>query len=422
MGLTVRRARLALILVPLLLSAALIGTVLATYLSVRDVLATLVLGQGDAILDSLSHHPEERLDEGFLESILAEQGPEGLRCIAVFGPGGGPETVVGNCLAQGDAELSRALSETRAHVVVEVGEVADRVRMSRGAPPPEGAEEVDRAARPGREDRHPILVEFEPLMRRELEAGALRSLGIGGAASLALVAVALGLWRFSLREERLKAAVERDRRLASLGEMAAVLAHEIRNPLASMKGHAQLLAERLEAGSTDRGKADRVVDEARRLEELTSDLLSFVRSKQVERREVAPAEVLAAAANDVDGSRLELDTAEAPPTWSLDPHLLQQALGNLLRNALQASEEGEPAGARVAVENGELVIRVWDRGEGVPEADRERIFEPFYTTRTRGTGLGLAVARRIVTLHGGRIEVGDREGGGAVFRVGIPGP
>ncbi|HSL83349.1 MAG TPA: ATP-binding protein, partial [Thermoanaerobaculia bacterium] len=233
-------------------------------------------------------------------------------------------------------------------------------------------------------------------------------------------AVALGLWRFSLREERLKAAVERDRRLAALGEMAAVLAHEIRNPLASMKGHAQLLAERLATGSAERGKADRVVDEARRLEELTSDLLSFVRSKQVERSEVSPAEVLAAAARDVDGTRLRLEVEHAPPTWSLDPHLMQQALANLLRNALQASEEGDPAGARIRQEDGHLVVRVWDRGQGVPEGDRERIFEPFYTTRTRGTGLGLAVARRIVTLHGGRIEVDGRAGGGAVFRVAIP--
>lgn len=418
-----RRARLALILVPLLLSAALIGTVLATYLSVRDVLATLVLGQGDAILDSLSHHPAERMNAGFLDSILAEQGPEGLRCIAVFDGAGRPRTVVGDCLAEGGEELSRALFDTRAHEVVEVG---GRVRMTRGAPPPEGPGEARRAARAadaGRGDRpgrRALLVEFEPLMRRELEAGALRSLGIGGAASLALVLVALGLWRFSLREERLKAAVERDRRLAALGEMAAVLAHEIRNPLASMKGHAQLLAEGLAEGAPERGKADRVVAEAKRLEELTSDLLSFVRSKQVERREVAPAEVLAAAARDVDGTRLELESERAPATWPLDPHLMQQALGNLLRNALQASSDGEPAGAEVHQEGGELVFRVWDRGEGVLEADRERIFEPFYTTRTRGTGLGLAVARRIVTLHGGRVEVGEREGGGAVFRVAIP--
>lgn len=403
-----RRARLALILVPLLLSAALIGTVLATYLSVRGVLATLVLGQGDAILDSLSHHARDRPEREFLESILREQSPEGLRCIAVFDREGWPIQVVGECLAAGPEALHDALLTTHSHEVVEV---APRIRMSRGEPQPPGSTAPF---------RHPILVEFEPLMRQELEHGALRSLGIGGAASLALVVVALILWRFSLREERLKAAVERDRRLAALGEMAAVLAHEIRNPLAGMKGHAQLLAERLAPETPAREKADRVVDEARRLEELTSDLLSFVRSKQLERREVAPAEVLTAAVRDVDGRRLELKVEGAPATWSLDPHLMQQALGNLLRNALQASRDGNAAGAEVSEETGELVFRVWDRGDGVPEADRERIFEPFYTTRTRGTGLGLAVARRIVTLHGGSIEVGEREGGGAVFRVGIP--
>lgn len=404
------RARVALVLVPLLLSAALIGTVGATYLSVREVLVTLVRGQGDAILDSLSHQPTGRLDRDFLESILDEQGPEGLRCIAVFDPDGRTaRTTVGECLPEGDGALSRALFEARSHEVVEV---EDRVRMTRGAPVP---------GEPVRTDRRPILVEFEPLMRRELEAGALRSLGAGGAASLALVLVALGLWRFSLREERLKAAMERDRRLASLGEMAAVLAHEIRNPLASMKGHAQLLAERLPADSSERRKADRVVGEAVRLEELTADLLSFVRSRQIERREVAPAEILAAAARDVDGNRLEIELEGAPPLWSLDPHLMQQALANLFRNALQASGDGAPAGAWIGMEHGELVFRVWDRGEGVSEADRERIFEPFYTTRTRGTGLGLAVARRIVTLHGGTIRVSGPSEGGAVFQVTIPG-
>lgn len=404
------RARIALVLVPLLLSAALIGTVVATYLSVREVLATLVLGQGDAILDSLSHPPRDRLDRGFLESMLAEQGPEGLRCIAVFDSRAeAPLMSVGECLPRGDGGFALALRQARSHEVVAVG---DRVRMSRGAPPP--GEPIP----PG---RRPILVEFEPIMRRELEQGALRSLGAGGAASLALVLVALGLWRFSLREERMKAAMERDRRLASLGEMAAVLAHEIRNPLTSMKGHAQLLAERLEPESSARRKADRVVGEAVRLEELTADLLSFIRSKQIERRQVDPRGVLEAAAADVGRDRVELEASGAPPAWSLDPGLLQQALANLLRNALQASPDGAPATASLAAEGESLVFRVRDRGAGVPEAERERIFEPFHTTRTRGTGLGLAVARRIVGLHGGTITARNHPEGGALFEVKIPG-
>ncbi len=405
------RARLALVLVPLLMSAALLATLVTTYMAVRRGLDTLVLGQGDALLDALAHHPGDRLAEDFLATMLAEQAPEGLRCIVVFDRSMAPRAVAGECLAEGPDELRAALLGVQAH---EVLEVEDRVRMTRGLP-------REPAFAPGATlPRDAVMVEFEPLMRRELEHGALRSLGIGGVASLALVAVAVGLWRFSLREERMKATMERDRRLASLGEMAAVLAHEIRNPLTSMKGHAQLLAERLDAGTPERGKADRVVGEAVRLEQLTADLLSFIRSENIERRSVDPRAVAEAAAEDVGREHVEIDAAGAPAAWSLDPRLLQQALANLLRNALQATPNGDPATLSIAEEDGRLVYAVRDRGEGIDEADREKIFEPFYTTRVRGTGLGLSVARRIVTLHRGAIETVNHPEGGAVFRMAIP--
>ena len=400
-----RRARLAFVLVPLLLSAALLGTLVATYVSVRGVLVTLVRGQGDAILDALSHQPEGRLDLPFIETMLAEQRAEGLRCIAVFDRDGSPRAVAGDCLPRGAEALEEALLASGAETL----EVGSRVRMSRGRPQP-GVPAT----------RDPVMVEFEPLMRDELEHGALRNLGIGGVVSLALVVVALGLWRFSLRQERLEAAVERDRRLAALGEMAAVLAHEIRNPLASMKGHAQLLTEKLDGETAEGRKAARLVHEAMRLEELTSDLLAFIRSEKLDRREFDPRSVLEAAAEDVGRDRIAIEAAEAPERWHADDRLLQQALANLLRNALQASPDGRDAEARIAVESGDLLFLVRDHGEGVPEAERERIFEPFYTTRSRGTGLGLSVARRIVDLHGGRITVGDHPEGGAVFRVTIP--
>lgn len=405
------RARLALVLVPLLMSAALLATLVTTYLAVRGGLDTLVLGQGDALLDALAHHPGERLEEEFLDTMLAEQAPEGLRCIVVFDRTMEPRAMAGECLAEGADELRAALLGVQAHEVLEVG---DRVRMTRGLP-------RDRTLAPGELlPRNAVLVEFEPLMRRDLEQGALRSLGIGGVASLALVAVAVGLWRFSLREERLKAAMERDRRLASLGEMAAVLAHEIRNPLTSMKGHAQLLAERLDAGTPERRKADRVVGEAVRLEQLTADLLSFIRSENIERRSVDPRAVAEAAAEDVEPERVEIESAGAPAAWSLDPRLMQQALANLLRNALQATPNGDPATITISQEDGRLVYTVRDRGDGIDDDDREKIFEPFYTTRVRGTGLGLPVARRIVTLHRGAIDTATHPDGGAVFRVAIP--
>ncbi len=403
-----QRARSALILVPLVMSAALIGTVLVSYLSVANVLETLARGQGDALLDAIRRGPSAGTDPAFLEGFLAERRDDGLRCVAVFDRQARPTAVVGECAARGTAALRRALLTASADDPVDLGA---RMRVTRGGPEHPGGRVTS---------RHPLLAEFEPVRTRELERGALTSLGIGGAASLALVVVAVGLWRFSLREERMKEAMERDRRLASLGEMAAVLAHEIRNPLASMKGHAQLLAERLGEGSAERQKAERVVAEAVRLEALSADLLGFVRSKQIERRAADPTEVLEAAVTEVGAERVEVDAAGAPERWSLDPRLLQQVLTNLLRNALQASPGDEPASVRVAAEGRELVFEVRDRGPGIAEADRERIFEPFHTTRLRGTGLGLAVARRIVALHGGTLVPGNHPDGGALFRVTIP--
>jgi len=420
-------ARRVLILVPLLMAAALIGTVLTSYFSVHDVLATLARGQGDAMLDSIRHGQSS--DRAFLETLLRDQEAEGLRCIAVLDPSGQPLQVVGDCLTRDPETLRSIVRGARSDEVIKAG---SRVRMVRGSLRPEG--EPPPGTRERSRGRGAILIELDPLLTRQLEHGAIRSLGIGGAASLALVLVAIGLWRFSAREERMKERLERDRRLASLGEMAAVLAHEIRNPLTAMKGHAQLLAERLAPDSPEKRKAGRVVREAVRLEELTADLLSFIRSGEIERREADPSEILRAATREVDGPdgpRIDLEIPRAPAPRPLDGRLLRQALTNLLRNALQASPraaagtaDGVPeAGGPVATlteEDGTLVVTVRDHGPGVPAGERERIFEPFFTTRTRGTGLGLAVARRIVELHGGTITVTDHPAGGAVFRVTIP--
>jgi two-component system sensor histidine kinase HydH len=266
----------------------------------------------------------------------------------------------------------------------------------------------------------PILVEFEPLAANELRSGALRTLGIGGVASLALILMAAFLWRLTLRAERVQEERERERRLASLGELAAVISHEIRNPLTSMKGHAQLLAEHLEAGSRDRDKAERVVREAVRLEKLASDLLSLVRSEKIERSDVDPARLLREAAESVDPERIELVLDGAPALWSVDAERMLQVLTNLLRNAVQASPESARPVAEVSVEEDRLVFTVRDFGDGIPEGEEERIFEPFYTTRVQGTGLGLAVARRVVALHGGTITAANHPQGGAVLRVAVP--
>jgi two-component system sensor histidine kinase HydH len=222
--------------------------------------------------------------------------------------------------------------------------------------------------------------------------------------------------RIELQRRERERARERERRLASLGEMSAVLAHEIRNPLASLKGNAQLLAASLPAGEKPRAKAERVVDEAVRLERLTQDLLSFVRTGELARTDADVAALASTAAGAVTGE-VSLVTDGAPATWSLDSARVHQVLVNLLENAIAA---GPPATLRVAKEHDALVMEIRDKGPGVPAADREKVFEPFFTNKTRGTGLGLAIARRVVELHGGTITVTDADGGGACFRIEIP--
>jgi two-component system sensor histidine kinase HydH len=211
--------------------------------------------------------------------------------------------------------------------------------------------------------------------------------------------------------------------------MSAVLAHEIKNPLASLKGNAQLLAGMLPEGPETekaRGKAKRVVDEAVRLEKLTQDLLQFVRTGELAHTAVSPSAivkdaaasiVVATGAEAAASAELKIDDTAAPATWSLDAGRMREVVVNLLDNATAA---GPPVSARIAVERGRLVIEIRDGGPGVPPADREKVFEPFFTGKTRGTGLGLAIARRIVELHRGTIRVDDAPGGGALFRIEIP--
>jgi two-component system sensor histidine kinase HydH len=256
-----------------------------------------------------------------------------------------------------------------------------------------------------------LVIEYEPLQSRQVRA-------VGLVAALALLVLTVFFWRALRRHEAADARRQRDRRLAALGEMSAVLAHEIRNPLASLKGHAQLLVELL-GGERERQKAERVVQETERLEAISSDLLDFVRSGPLERRDVSPAEIVRGAAGQLGADRFRIDLDRAPALCRVDPLRLQQVLTNVMQNALQASSPEDSVEVTVAEEHGRLSIRVRDRGPGIAPADRERIFEPFHTSRTRGTGLGLAVSRRFVELHGGAINAEDVEDG-AELHISIP--
>jgi two-component system sensor histidine kinase HydH len=202
--------------------------------------------------------------------------------------------------------------------------------------------------------------------------------------------------------------------------MSAVLAHEIRNPLASLKGNAQLLAERLPDGSREKSRAERVVSEATRLEALTSDLLDFARSGPLETAAVDPVELVRTAADDVAADGFDILAGSVPERWPMDATRIRQALVNVLQNAKQASPSGPRPTVAIATSHEGLEIAVRDFGPGLPAGGEARIFDPFFTTRTNGTGLGLAVARRIAEMHGGRVEASNHPEGGAVFRIVLP--
>ena len=289
------------------------------------------------------------------------------------------------------------------------------VEEGRRRPPP-------RAVEKNRRPPHPpwIVIEFEPTLSRQLEARTMVTVILSLVVSLLFMGAAIVSWRLSVRADREAIRSEQQRRLASLGEMSAVMAHEIRNPLGSLKGHAQLLSERFSLESPERKKSDQVVQEAIRLEQLTHDLLDFSRPLEVRPREINPADLLAGAVGSLPETRFEMELAKAPPVWSLDPVRMRQVLVNLLRNAVQASPESMPVTAGIYTENDRLCFVIRDHGPGINLGDEEKIFEPFHTRSVRGVGLGLAVARRIVELHGGSIMAANHPDGGAEFKVIIP--
>ncbi len=258
----------------------------------------------------------------------------------------------------------------------------------------------------------------------------LRRTRAGGAMMMLLLVAAwgFGLWSLRLQRRDLRRREELARRehLARLGELGAVLAHEVRTPLAGIKGYAQLLAER-PVGDRERRYAQRIVAESERLEELVNDLLTYAVQESAA---IGTAEL----AGLVRGAWEDLSAAAPPgsPHFVLQlsgelerevacvPARLRQVLLNLLGNARQAM----PSGGTVQVlldtvqDRARVVIR--DDGSGFSPEGLTRAFDPFYTTRARGSGLGLAICRKVVESCGGTIRLENGGNGGAEITLELP--
>ncbi len=255
----------------------------------------------------------------------------------------------------------------------------------------------------------PVKVSASPLLNRD-----------GG--RLGTVLALRDMREIRAMEEQL----ERSRRLAALGRMAAAIAHEIRNPLGTLRGFAQYFGQKAHDNKANRECADLMVDEVDRLNRTVSGLLQFARPREPDRQRLGLAELLKKTArlmeDDFAGRQVHFEFEPPVPEISIiaDPDLMVQVLINLLLNALHATDQEDTVTLAAWKEPDGVAISVQDTGKGMTEEMRARMFDPFFTTKKSGSGLGLAVVHQIIEQHHGSIKVGSTVGRGTNIIILLP--
>jgi PAS domain S-box-containing protein len=199
----------------------------------------------------------------------------------------------------------------------------------------------------------------------------------------------------------------RTQSLAVVGELAATVAHEIKNPLAGISGAIQVLAEGMPKNDTRREIVGEILDQVKRLDTTVRDLLNFARPITPVRQDLDLTESISsvwkmlAPQSEANSIRFAVE-GDAGARISADPHLIRQVWTNLFQNAIEAMPKGGQLTARISLGNG-VRVEIRDSGNGIDPAAVDKIWRPFFTTKTRGTGLGLPIVKKIVEAHGGRI-------------------
>lgn len=236
--------------------------------------------------------------------------------------------------------------------------------------------------------------------------------------------------------KKLETEMNRIQTLAALGEMAATVAHEVRNPLGGIGGFASLLRREVEGDEAKLKWVDKIIAGVDSLNRTVTALLDYTRRDQLNLRKVSLTRLLedgaeyerTAGAEDKPVIDIDVEIECDDLRLSCDPQLMRQALLNLLRN----SREAMPNGGRIVIKAGRadehndrkagIWIKIEDTGEGIPEDIRDKIFRPFFSTKTQGSGngLGLACVWKIIQSHGGTITVDSKVGNGTVFTIVLP--
>jgi two-component system sensor histidine kinase HydH len=238
---------------------------------------------------------------------------------------------------------------------------------------------------------------------------------------------AMLLLRDLTQMQRLKEEVARSQRLAAIGSLAAGVAHEIRNPLSSIKGFATYFKDRYRDAPEDQKTAEIMIQEVDRLNRVIGQLLEFARPMTIEKRRVSLNPLIRHSLRLIEGDllrkgiRIRQGPLCDPDEISLDPDRFQQVLLNLYLNAIEAMDDGGTLAVDCRKEDrGWIRVTVSDSGRGIREEDLSRIFDPYFTSKSSGTGLGLAIVHKIVESHGGEVLVRSAPGEGTEMTVRMP--
>ncbi len=249
------------------------------------------------------------------------------------------------------------------------------------------------------------------------------------AAALAANGISTGkimLLRDVTAQRRLESEVIKSRHLTSIASLAAGVAHEIRNPLSSIKGFAVYFRELFSGNKEDQQMADIMIDEVERLNRVITQLIEFARPLQLKREKTSFPELiqhtlnLTAADAQKNQVIITTDMASDLPLVEVDPDRVKQVLLNIFLNSLAAMQNGGELKIKLACEKDNIVVLVSDTGTGIEMKDLPHIYDPYFTSKPAGTGLGLAVVQKIMEAHGGSINVESESGKGTTVRLQFP--